>query len=110
MTQLDPIPDWFVFRGTGKADGDVTQVPAPPPWREFGAGSQQWKGSTFKARREAIEMVNAALYLRRPLLITGRPGMGKSSLAYAIAHELQLGSVLKWAIYADDVEGWAVWL
>ena len=33
-------------------------------------------------------MVNAALYLRRPLLVTGSPGTGKSTLAYAIAHEL----------------------
>jgi MoxR-like ATPase len=42
--------------------------------------------------------VNAALYLRRPLLVTGRPGTGKSSLAYAIAYQLQLGTVLKWSI------------
>lgn len=43
-------------------------------------------------------MVNAALYLRRPLLITGRPGTGKSSLAYAVARELGWGSVLRWSI------------
>jgi len=43
-------------------------------------------------------MVNAALYLRRPLLITGKPGTGKSSLAYAVAHELKLGEVLYWPI------------
>jgi MoxR-like ATPase len=43
-------------------------------------------------------MVNAALYLRRPLLVTGRPGTGKSSLAYLIATELGLGPVLRWAI------------
>jgi MoxR-like ATPase len=43
-------------------------------------------------------MVNAALYLRRPLLITGNPGTGKSSLAYDVAQELNLGAVLKWAI------------
>ena len=28
-------------------------------------------------------MVNAALFLRRPLLVTGRPGTGKSTLAYS---------------------------
>ncbi|MFN7898351.1 MAG: AAA family ATPase [Synechococcaceae cyanobacterium] len=42
--------------------------------------------------------VNAALQLRRPLLITGTPGCGKTSLAYAIAHELGLGRVLCWPI------------
>jgi len=43
-------------------------------------------------------MVNAALYLRRPLLVTGRPGTGKTTLAYAVAEELQLGPVLRWNI------------
>lgn len=47
---------------------------------------------------EAVEQVNAALYLRRPLLVTGAPGNGKSTLAYAVAHELQLGPVLHWPI------------
>ena len=35
-----------------------------------------------------VEAVNAALYLRRPLLIEGEPGCGKTRLAYAIAYEL----------------------
>ena len=34
-------------------------------------------------------MVNAALYLRRPLLVTGSPGAGKSTLAHAVAYELR---------------------
>jgi MoxR-like ATPase len=34
------------------------------------------------------------------LLITGRPGSGKTSLAYAIAYELKLGPVLTWPITA----------
>ncbi|MEK8170938.1 AAA family ATPase [Streptomyces sp. M19] len=43
-------------------------------------------------------MVNAAILLRRPLLVTGRPGVGKSTLAYRIARELRLGRVLQWPV------------
>lgn len=45
-----------------------------------------------------LDAVNAAILLRRPLLVTGNPGSGKTSLAYAIAHELKLGTVLSWPI------------
>lgn len=97
------VPSWKIYRGDGKPQKDV-KLPLPPSWREFkddpkGAiEQQQRKGETFKPPDVAIEMVNAALALRRPLLITGNPGTGKSSLAYAVASELGLGSVLKWAI------------
>src|SRR5262249_29718649 len=53
---------------------------------------------TFQTELDTVNAVNAALYLRRPLLVTGKPGTGKSSLAYAAAHELKLGSVLAWSI------------
>jgi MoxR-like ATPase len=43
-------------------------------------------------------MVNAALILRRPLLVSGSPGVGKSSLVYAVAEQLGLGQVLVWPI------------
>jgi MoxR-like ATPase len=46
--------------------------------------------------------VNAAIHLRRPLLITGFPGSGKTKLASAIAYELQLGLVLDWPITAGS--------
>jgi len=44
------------------------------------------------------ELVNAALYLRRPLLVTGAPGSGKSTLAHSVAYELGLGRVLGWPV------------
>jgi MoxR-like ATPase len=59
---------------------------------------QDPKGMVYQAAPEGIERVNAALALRTPLLITGRPGCGKSSVAYAVAYELKLGSVLRWPI------------
>jgi len=45
-----------------------------------------------------VDAVNTALYLRRPLLVTGKPGNGKSSLIRAVARELRLGPVLRWSI------------
>ncbi len=95
--------NWKIYQGDGKprkSDAPL-KLPDAPPWRQFQndvAKQQQIKGEKFKPPAEAIEMVNAALSLRRPLLITGNPGTGKSSLAYAVALELGLGSVLKWSI------------
>jgi MoxR-like ATPase len=96
--------DWKLFHGDNRTPHDaIADLPEAPPWRPFGndkAGEsrQKRRGETFQAQPEEIEMVNAALYLRRPLLLTGKPGTGKSSLAYAVAHELKLGEVLYWSI------------
>ena len=57
----------------------------------------------FQEYAKVIDTVNAALYLRRPLLVTGQPGSGKTSLAYAIAYQLQLGPVLTWPVTARSV-------
>ncbi|HEY1348479.1 MAG TPA: MoxR family ATPase [Ktedonobacteraceae bacterium] len=37
-----------------------------------------------------VEAVNLAIYLKRPLLIRGEPGSGKTRLAHAVAYELGL--------------------
>ncbi|MEM1366608.1 MAG: ATPase, partial [Cyanobacteria bacterium P01_H01_bin.15] len=61
---------------------------------------QQKNKDVSKLARQVISGVNASICLRRPLLITGRPGSGKTSLAYALAYQLKLGPVLKWPITA----------
>jgi MoxR-like ATPase len=103
---------WWIFGGTGQPHDQIKNLPPPPPWRSFFGAvtglssdnvpvlspSDERRGRTFQVEKEATELVNTALYLRRPLLITGKPGTGKSTLAYAVAYELQLGQVLRWSI------------
>lgn len=97
--------DWKIFKGDNSEPHDgIQHLPDAPSWRPFGkdlspgVSRRKRRGETFQSRPEEVEMVNAALYLRRPLLITGKPGTGKSSLAYAVARELKLGEVLYWPI------------
>lgn len=99
-------PDWQIFQGNNTRPHDDIEgrLPTAPSWRPFGqdlspgVSRRKRRGQTFQTRPEEVKMVNAALYLRRPLLITGKPGTGKSSLAYAVAEELCLGEVLYWPI------------
>jgi MoxR-like ATPase len=93
----NPIPGWMIYKGVSKPTDDEVSFPAPPPWRDFALSGSR-RGETYQATPEQIRIVNAALYLRRPLLVTGRPGVGKSSLAYSVAEELRLGAVLRWTI------------
>ncbi len=91
--------DWQIFRGDPEKPHSETDrlMNGAPPWRDF-TRSTDYRGQTYKAKENEIRLVNAALHLRRPMLVTGPAGSGKSSLAYAIAEELQLKPVLKWPI------------
>jgi len=96
--------EWFIYKGQKDGENYQPQAaesikwPDPPPWRRFDRSESKTKqrGSTFFPSKEEVEMVNAALHLCRPILVTGRPGVGKTSLAYSVAYELGLGEVLYW--------------
>jgi len=97
--------EFKLFHGDGEIH-PVAEFPPPPPWRKFDADpiersldlSRLKERPKFQTDKNEVDIINAALHLRRPLLITGKPGVGKSSLIYAVAHELQLGEVLVWPI------------
>ena len=107
---------------------NVNRWPQAPPWRRFenpeplakqpAADVRRWaqllqiqngdlgaqrRGENFRLGSDPesealLQAVNAAIHLRRPLLVRGEPGTGKTSLAYALAHWLRLGPVLHWRI------------
>ncbi|MFY0511880.1 AAA family ATPase [Streptomyces anulatus] len=90
------------YRGTGVPPKNLAELPAPPPWR---APARQQEtdlrkdpATTYRPVPDLVDAVNAALYLRRPLLLTGRAGSGKSTIIRQIAAELDLGEVLHWHI------------
>lgn len=90
------MTNWHLFTGDGRHKSDW-ELPPPPTWRSFGQ-EEFVPRFIFQDQPEVIDRVNAALYLRRPILVTGKPGTGKTSLAHAITHELGLGEVLVWSI------------
>lgn len=49
----------------------------------------------YVAQPQVADIVNLAIDLKRPILVEGEPGCGKTQLAYSIAAELQLGEPLK---------------
>src|SRR5262245_1537075 len=104
---------WNIFQPDQPQGDQISDLPEAPPWRQFDGMPEKdyryletvslelenrGKGFKLDEKGAMARMVNAALCLRRPLLVTGEPGTGKSSLIYAVAWQLKLGDVLKWPI------------
>ncbi|MEY9213842.1 ATP-binding protein [Thermobifida halotolerans] len=119
------VPEWWIFHGTGRPRPHLdlaAELPPPPRWRTYGGGphlpppppvdEDEETGRVLgvaptalaprrplgENERARLSKVNAALYLRRPLLVQGPPGVGKSALAAQLARELNLGRVLRWTV------------
>ncbi|MEA2027654.1 MAG: MoxR family ATPase [Campylobacterota bacterium] len=90
---------WWIYEGKETTKG-IEKLEAikeeKPPWRKRG----NHNATVFTPfGEEVIDAVNAAIYLRRPLLVTGEPGIGKSTLAKQLALMLTPSQkVLRWDI------------
>jgi MoxR-like ATPase len=120
---MSELKKFHFFTGKLKAGEEppanpLKDLPPPPRWRQFGVSPDAHELDTsairpwnwtqrerdlaeayqFGDKSAIVSAVNAALILRRPLMVTGPAGSGKSSLMYAVARELRLGPVLTWNI------------
>lgn len=111
---------WWIYRSTGTPHDGIADLPPAPPWRSFTGTAdaaetppapgemaetvavrklgRHRQAAAYQAGEREIHLVNMALHLRRPLLVSGPPGVGKSTLAHSVAYELKLGPVLHWPV------------
>ena len=99
-----------IFEGTGELRclTPTSDNPDPHPWDlpplpEWRRRSSHGELPKFVMPPGLAEAVNTALNLRRPLLLTGAAGSGKSTMVELLAAELDIGPVLKWHITSKSV-------
>jgi MoxR-like ATPase len=90
LEAIDQAPPWRQFRRDGAARREVAARPMPV--------DQIRRARAHVVRDAEAQIIDAALALRRPVLVTGPAGVGKSSIAYAVAWQLGLGPVLRWGV------------
>jgi MoxR-like ATPase len=75
-----------------RGDGSVPEGAVPSTRGERGR---------YLADAQLVSAVNTALIVEQPLLVTGEPGTGKTTLAWSVASELGLGDVLEFHTRSD---------
>ena len=89
------IPESAQMSSEDEARGDKYIL---PPSKSKTASDEKIEVSS----EATMQLINIALLLKRPLLVQGPAGVGKSSLAYYLAHMLGLGSPLIWPINSQS--------
>ena len=93
--------EWWIYNGKENLNRLEKLKDTTPPWRD--KTKQDHNAKAFiPLDKELLDAVNASIHLRRPLLVTGDPGIGKSSLAKSIANKLDT-DFLHWQISSRSV-------
>lgn len=98
VSNLPSTPEFIgkgVMAGRSWFRRENDEVPEPQPGRDGQRVFPRGHPAGYEANSDVVDAVNTALVLDKPLLVTGRPGTGKTELAERIAYELDLGPVLR---------------
>lgn len=99
---MTPTPS-PIFAGAGRIPGrtwwrtpqEALEDKDPDPGTASTQPLPDGHPAAYVAADPLVAAVNTALILRKPLLVTGKPGTGKSELAERLAYEFDLGAVLR---------------